>query len=112
MKTVYDIGIEVKRAYMHVLADSPEEAFEIAKEHIDEWYDDFYFEHESDIEDCPTVVDCSENIYIDKDEDDPLYGSEKCKTLGDYINSEEEEEEEEETVDPNQLKLFKEGEEK
>ena len=108
-KKVFDIGIEVKRATMHVLANSPEEAFEIAKNNLDDWYNEHY--DESMVYDCPEIVDCSENIYVDDEEDEPLYGSEKYKTLGEYMDADDEDADDgEEFVDPNQTAMdFGEG---
>lgn len=103
-KTVYDVGIVVKRSTMHVLASSAQEALRIAEEYLDDWYLDSYDEFEEDED--PYVDDCSENIYIETEEDDPLYGSNKYETLGEYMNSDDDEDEEEdEFEDPNQLSM-------
>lgn len=102
-KTVYDVMINVKSAVMHVLAEDAEQAFIIAKQYTDRWYDEWYRENMDYIDDEPEVVSCSPNIYLDKEEDEPLYGSKKYKTLGAYMDSDEEDEEE--FADPRQYEM-------
>lgn len=77
---IYEVTVK-RAAFIHVEADSPEQAMELANKHIDDY---MFYDHEFD----EPEVDCCDNVPTEVDDDwnDILTSDGRIITPEEYIN--------------------------